>query len=131
MTLEDLSQEYNISRERVRQIEVRAFEKLPNTLSAPGHFHSQGTLAMNFAGSHAHQYNDYYWHDSGNDPEYGTPVGDGTGQRLQELRVTLPQGGHVHFLTGSAGNTAGGDGDAALGITGDLEHVVLRLCVKN
>ena len=27
-TLEDLSQEYNISRERVRQIEVRAFEKL-------------------------------------------------------------------------------------------------------
>jgi RNA polymerase sigma-32 factor len=28
MTLEDLSQEYGISRERVRQIEVRAFEKL-------------------------------------------------------------------------------------------------------
>jgi RNA polymerase sigma-32 factor len=28
MTLEDLSQTYNISRERVRQIEVRAFEKL-------------------------------------------------------------------------------------------------------
>jgi RNA polymerase sigma-32 factor len=27
-TLEDLSQEYDISRERVRQIEVRAFEKL-------------------------------------------------------------------------------------------------------
>jgi RNA polymerase sigma-32 factor len=27
-TLEDLSQEYGISRERVRQIEVRAFEKL-------------------------------------------------------------------------------------------------------
>jgi RNA polymerase sigma-32 factor len=28
MTLEDLSREYGISRERVRQIEVRAFEKL-------------------------------------------------------------------------------------------------------
>jgi RNA polymerase sigma-32 factor len=28
MTLEALSKEYNISRERVRQIEVRAFEKL-------------------------------------------------------------------------------------------------------
>jgi len=27
-TLEELSQHYNISRERVRQIEVRAFEKL-------------------------------------------------------------------------------------------------------
>ena len=28
MTLEDLSVKYDISRERVRQIEVRAFEKL-------------------------------------------------------------------------------------------------------
>ena len=27
-TLEDLSQEYNVSRERIRQIETRAFEKL-------------------------------------------------------------------------------------------------------
>ncbi|MEO1551845.1 MAG: sigma factor-like helix-turn-helix DNA-binding protein, partial [Pseudomonadota bacterium] len=27
-TLEDLSQVYNVSRERIRQIEVRAFEKL-------------------------------------------------------------------------------------------------------
>jgi RNA polymerase sigma-32 factor len=31
-TLEDLSQSYNISRERVRQIEVRAFEKLQNAM---------------------------------------------------------------------------------------------------
>lgn len=31
-TLEDLSQEYNISRERVRQIEVRAFEKLRHAM---------------------------------------------------------------------------------------------------
>ena len=28
MTLEELSQEYGVSRERVRQIEVRAFEKV-------------------------------------------------------------------------------------------------------
>ena len=28
VTLEDLSGEYNVSRERIRQIEVRAFEKL-------------------------------------------------------------------------------------------------------
>jgi RNA polymerase sigma-32 factor len=31
-TLEDLSKEYNISRERVRQIEVRAFEKLQKAI---------------------------------------------------------------------------------------------------
>ena len=31
-TLEELSQQYNISRERVRQIEVRAFEKLQAAL---------------------------------------------------------------------------------------------------
>jgi RNA polymerase sigma-32 factor len=33
-TLEDLSQEYNISRERVRQIEMRAFEKLQEKMTA-------------------------------------------------------------------------------------------------
>ena len=32
-TLEDLSQQYNISRERVRQIEVRAFEKLQKAMT--------------------------------------------------------------------------------------------------
>ncbi len=31
-TLEQLSQEYSISRERVRQIEVRAFEKLQKAM---------------------------------------------------------------------------------------------------
>ena len=34
MTLEQLSQEYGISRERVRQIEVRAFEKLQKSMKA-------------------------------------------------------------------------------------------------
>ncbi|MBV9756916.1 MAG: sigma-70 family RNA polymerase sigma factor, partial [Alphaproteobacteria bacterium] len=33
-TLEELSQQYNISRERVRQIEVRAFEKLQKAMRA-------------------------------------------------------------------------------------------------
>ena len=33
-TLEDLSQHYDISRERVRQIEVRAFEKLQKSMKA-------------------------------------------------------------------------------------------------
>jgi RNA polymerase sigma-32 factor len=32
VTLEDLSQKYGVSRERVRQIEVRAFEKLQNQM---------------------------------------------------------------------------------------------------
>ena len=31
-TLEELSQTYNVSRERVRQIEVRAFEKLQKAM---------------------------------------------------------------------------------------------------
>ena len=31
-TLEELSQEYSVSRERVRQIETRAFEKLQETM---------------------------------------------------------------------------------------------------
>jgi len=31
-TLEELSQVYNVSRERIRQIEVRAFEKLQGAL---------------------------------------------------------------------------------------------------
>jgi RNA polymerase sigma-32 factor len=34
ITLEDLSQEYGISRERVRQIEVRAFEKLQKSMKS-------------------------------------------------------------------------------------------------
>jgi RNA polymerase sigma-32 factor len=33
-TLEDLSQHYHISRERVRQIEVRAFEKVQKAMKA-------------------------------------------------------------------------------------------------
>ena len=33
-TLEDLSQQYGISRERVHQIEVRAFEKLQKAIKA-------------------------------------------------------------------------------------------------
>ena len=34
-TLEELAQTYDISRERVRQIEVRAFEKLQNAMRNP------------------------------------------------------------------------------------------------
>ena len=34
MTLEDLSQEFDVSRERIRQIEVRAFEKVQKAVKA-------------------------------------------------------------------------------------------------
>lgn len=34
MTLEDLSSEFGVSRERVRQIEVRAFEKVQEAMKA-------------------------------------------------------------------------------------------------
>ena len=33
MTLEDLSKVYDVSRERIRQIEVRAFEKLQKRMT--------------------------------------------------------------------------------------------------
>jgi RNA polymerase sigma-32 factor len=33
-TLEDLSQEYKVSRERIRQIETRAFEKLQTAVKS-------------------------------------------------------------------------------------------------
>jgi len=36
-TLEDLSQKYGVSRERVRQIEVRAFEKLQRGIKSAMH----------------------------------------------------------------------------------------------
>ena len=32
LTLEDLSQEFDVSRERIRQIEVRAFEKVQKSM---------------------------------------------------------------------------------------------------
>ena len=41
-TLEDLSQEYGISRERVRQIEVRAFEKLQKAMKAEMRAEAEG-----------------------------------------------------------------------------------------
>ena len=34
VTLEDLSQEFGVSRERIRQIEVRAFEKVQKAVQA-------------------------------------------------------------------------------------------------
>ncbi|WP_243404073.1 RNA polymerase sigma factor RpoH [Zavarzinia aquatilis] len=44
VTLEDLSQEYGISRERVRQIEVRAFEKLQKAMRNAAHGQARPAL---------------------------------------------------------------------------------------
>ena len=44
VTLEDLSVKYDISRERVRQIEVRAFEKLQEKMKAALHSKRAETL---------------------------------------------------------------------------------------
>jgi RNA polymerase sigma-32 factor len=41
-TLEELSKVYGISRERVRQIEVRAFEKIQSTIKEAAHEQSLG-----------------------------------------------------------------------------------------
>lgn len=45
LTLEDLSKEYGISRERVRQIEVRAFKKLQKTVKVKAREQSRGRMA--------------------------------------------------------------------------------------
>ena len=54
-TLEDLSQQYDISRERVRQIEVRAFDKLQKAMKAQiaeRRKRSQATVATRQAAGH-------------------------------------------------------------------------------
>ncbi|MBS0560945.1 MAG: RNA polymerase sigma factor RpoH [Proteobacteria bacterium] len=56
-TLEDLSQQYGISRERVRQIEVRAFEKLQRSMKAQIAERRAGHAAGQIAGpatAHGH-----------------------------------------------------------------------------
>ena len=56
-------------------------------------------------GSHTHPYNDYFWFDDGTDPDYGTPNGDGSGQRRQAARTTSSSGNHTHNVNGNSGNT--------------------------
>jgi len=46
LTLEELSTEFGISRERVRQIEVRAFEKVQDAVKATAHAQKQATDAL-------------------------------------------------------------------------------------
>jgi len=52
MTLEELSSEFDISRERVRQIEVRAFEKVQDAVKAAAKRQAQALRPVEAA--HAH-----------------------------------------------------------------------------
>jgi microcystin-dependent protein len=62
---------------------------LGQTLGAAQHM-----LTINEMPSHSHDYNDFYWHDSGNVAEYSTPTGDDVGQRVSDNRVTANAGGN-------------------------------------
>jgi hypothetical protein len=55
----------------------------------PAHTHSVDPPSTATSGdAHTHTYNDYYWEDSGNTDLYGTPSGDGVGDRVQVTRTT-------------------------------------------
>jgi hypothetical protein len=103
----------------------------PRTLASPGHGHSAGTLTTALDGSHAHTYGDWHYEDTGFHPNYATPTGDDVGIRRDITRQTQNSPPHTHTVTGEAGNAGGPDGDADVAATGQLEHVLLRLCVLN
>ncbi|MER2560104.1 MAG: hypothetical protein ABTQ32_05255 [Myxococcaceae bacterium] len=109
---------------------VPSLTTVPRTLVAPPHYHQDLSTLSITGGAHAHAYNDYYWFDSGDTDDYGTPNGDGTGQRLDAPRATGTGGAHTHSPTGRVGPTTGVNGDANISITGELQHITLRLCVK-
>jgi hypothetical protein len=100
------------------------------TLAAPAHQHQDLSGLSITGGAHTHAYNDYYWFDSGNTDDYGTPSGDGSGERRDDTRTTGTGGAHTHTPTGRVGPAAGVSGDSPIAITGELQHITLRLCVK-
>lgn len=100
------------------------------TLTAPAHQQQDLSGLSITGGAHVHTYNDYYWFDSGDTDDYGTPNGDDSGQRLDATRTIASSGAHTHTPTGRVGPAAGVNGDANIAITGELQHVTLRLCVK-
>jgi RNA polymerase sigma-32 factor len=51
MTLEDLSEEFGVSRERVRQIEVRAFEKVQEAVKAGAAAIAQSQIVAKLTGA--------------------------------------------------------------------------------
>lgn len=101
------------------------------TLVAPAHRHDDMTgLTAVSNGAHSHSHNDYYWSDNGNQPEYSTPTGDASGELRDATRSTGTAGAHTHSLSGRVGPSTGVSGDANIAITGELQHLTLRLCVR-
>ncbi|MCW3789173.1 tail fiber protein [Plebeiibacterium sediminum] len=60
--------------------------------------HNHAASSSN-AGNHRHTSYDYYWYDAGSDDDYGTPTGDGTGERRSTSRNTAYAGEHNHNIT--------------------------------
>jgi len=50
-------------------------------------------LSLDEIAPHNHQYQDWYYHDSGRDPSFATGEGDDKGIRKQEQRTTVNEGG--------------------------------------
>lgn len=101
------------------------------TLVSPAHRHENFTnFSILSAGAHTHYYGDYYWRDTGNDGDYSTPSGDSSGERVEDGRNTGSSGAHTHSVSGRIGSATGSLGDNDVAITGELQHITLRLCVR-
>lgn len=101
------------------------------TLVTPAHRHEDfAGLVLSTTGSHTHSYGDYYWRDTGDVAAYSTPSGDSSGERVEDTRTTVPAGLHTHSASGRIGPAAGALGDGNIAITGELQHITLRLCVR-
>ena len=87
------------------------------TITIPGHYHSRGTLSVNYVGSHNHSYYDSHFRQ-------GIGVkGDGSwfdGRYIGGTNRTTASGGsHTHSLSGSVGNTSAswnGDRDRSMNV---------------
>lgn len=110
---------------------VPSLTPIARTLVTPAHRHEDLTgVTVSTGGAHTHTYNDWYWHDSQDTDDYGTPNGDDSGHRPDAIRTTQSAGNHSHTLSGRVGPSTGANGDGNLAITGELQHITLRLCVR-
>jgi hypothetical protein len=78
----------------------------------PRHTHQMNPApATTSSQTHSHDYSDYYWQDTGDTDLYGTPGGDGVGNRVEVTRTTAAAtDGHTVDLppmtTSSAGSAS-------------------------